>query len=135
MITTPTPGVEDRRIVDYKGIVAGTAIHGINVGKDFLAAGRNLIGGRSKACEGELDKRQSEAMAAMESAAADLGANAIVGVSLDGDALGQGTCSGSASPARRSSSQRRSDTLERRRCRRSAGRRAVEDAPLQQGEG
>jgi len=90
MITTTTPGVEGRRIVDYKGLVAGTAIHGINVGKDFLAAGRNLSGGRSKAYEGELDKGQSEAVAEMESAAADLGANAIVGVSLDVEALGQG---------------------------------------------
>jgi uncharacterized protein YbjQ (UPF0145 family) len=90
MIVTTTPAIEGRRIGEYKGVVSGTAIHGINIGKDFLAAGRNLVGGRSKAYENELDKGQSEAMAEMESAAAELGANAIVGVTLDVEALGQG---------------------------------------------
>jgi uncharacterized protein YbjQ (UPF0145 family) len=90
MIITTTPGIEGRRIAEYRGVVSGTAIHGINVGKDFLAAGRNLVGGRSKAYESELDKGQSEAMAEMEKAAADLGANAVVGVALDVEALGQG---------------------------------------------
>jgi uncharacterized protein YbjQ (UPF0145 family) len=89
MIATTTPGIEGKRIVEYKGIVSGNAIHGINVGKDFMAMGRNLVGGRSKSYEGELDKGQSEAMAEMEAAAADLGANAVVGVTLDVEALGQ----------------------------------------------
>jgi uncharacterized protein YbjQ (UPF0145 family) len=76
------------RITDYRGVVSGTAIHGINIGRDFLAAGRNLVGGRSKSYENELDQGQSEAMAEMQDAAAALGANAIVGVSLDVEALG-----------------------------------------------
>lgn len=88
MITTTTPGVEGRRVVEYKGIVVGNAIHGINIGKDFMAMGRNLVGGRTKSYEDELDKGQSEAMAEMESAAADLGANAVVGVTVDVESLG-----------------------------------------------
>jgi uncharacterized protein YbjQ (UPF0145 family) len=90
MIATTTPGVEGSRILEYKGIVSGNAIHGINIGKDFMAMGRNLVGGRTKSYEGELDKGQAEAMAEMESAAADLGANAIVGVSLDVESRGNG---------------------------------------------
>jgi uncharacterized protein YbjQ (UPF0145 family) len=88
MIVTTTPTVEGMPIVEYKGLVSATAIHGIHIGKDFMAAGRNLVGGRSKTYEDELDKGQSEAMAEMEKAAADLGANAIVGVTLDIEALG-----------------------------------------------
>lgn len=90
MIATTTPGIEGRRILEYKGIVSGNAIHGINIGKDFMAMGRNLVGGRTKSYESELDKGQAEAMAEMESPAAALGANAIVGVSLDVEALGNG---------------------------------------------
>jgi len=89
MIVTTTPSIEGKPIVEYKGLVSATAIHGIHVGKDFLAAGRNLVGGRSKTYENELDKGQAEAMAELESAAAGLGANAIVGVTLDHEALGQ----------------------------------------------
>lgn len=88
MIITTTSNVEGMRITEYKGVVSATAIHGIHIGKDFMAAGRNLVGGRSKTYENELDQGQSEAMAEMESAAADLGANAIVGVSIDIEALG-----------------------------------------------
>jgi uncharacterized protein YbjQ (UPF0145 family) len=90
MISSTTDTLEGHRITEYKGVVSSTAIHGINVGKDFMAAGRNLVGGRSKSYESELEKGQAEAMAEMEQAAEALGANAIVGVSLDVEALGTG---------------------------------------------
>ena len=83
MIVTTTSTVEGRPIAEYKGIVSGTAIHGVNVGKDFKALGRNLVGGRAGAYEDEIDKGQNEAMAEMQKAAEELGANAVVGVSLD----------------------------------------------------
>ena len=88
MIVTTTDDLEGWKVVEYKGIVSGTAIHGINIGKDFLAAGRNLVGGRSKAYENELDRGQAEAMAEMQEAAASLGGNAVVGVRMDVEALG-----------------------------------------------
>ena len=83
MIVTTTDGLEGQVIVEYKGLVSGTAIHGVNVGKDFKALGRNLVGGRAGAYEEEIDKGQSEAMAEMQKAAEDLGANAVVGASID----------------------------------------------------
>ena len=52
------------------------------MGKDFKALGRNLVGGRADAYEDEIDKGQNEAMAEMQKAAEELGANAVVGVSL-----------------------------------------------------
>ena len=91
MIVTTTDALQGMQIVEYKGMVSGTAIHGVNVGKDFKAFGRNLVGGRAGAYEDEIDKGQKEAMAEMEKAAADLGANAVVGVSLDVEGVGTNT--------------------------------------------
>jgi len=88
MIVTTTSTIEGRPIAEYKGIVSGTAIHGIHIGKDFKALGRNLVGGRSGVYEDEIDKAQSEAMAEMQKAAEELGATAIVGVALDIEGVG-----------------------------------------------
>jgi uncharacterized protein YbjQ (UPF0145 family) len=88
MIVTTTSTVEGRPIAEYKGIVSGTAIHGVNLGKDFKAFGRNVVGGRAGAYEDEIGKGQGEAMAEMQQAAEQLGANAIVGVSLDVEGVG-----------------------------------------------
>jgi uncharacterized protein YbjQ (UPF0145 family) len=91
MIVTTTDTLAGMSITEYKGIVSGTAIHGINVGKDFKAFGRNIVGGRATAYEDEIDKGQSEAMAEMQKAAEDLGADAVVGVSLDIEGVGTNT--------------------------------------------
>ena len=88
MIVTTTSTVEGRPIAEYKGIVGGTAIHGVNLGKDFKAFGPHVVGGRAGAYEGEVGKGQGEAMAEMQQAAEQLGANAIVGVSLDVEGVG-----------------------------------------------
>ena len=88
MIVTTTESLEGMSIVEYKGVVSGTAIHGVHVGKDFKALGRNLVGGRADVYEDEIGKAQNEAMAEMLKAAEDLGATAIVGVSLDVEGVG-----------------------------------------------
>ena len=88
MIVTTTESLEGMSIVEYKGVVSGTAIHGVHVGKDFKALGRNLVGGRADVYEDEIGKAQNEAMAEMQKAAEDLGATAIVGVSLDVEGVG-----------------------------------------------
>ena len=88
MIVTTTETLQGMEIVEYKGMVSGTAIHGVNVGKDFKALGRNLVGGRADVYEDEIGKAQNEAIAEMLKAAEDLGATAIVGVSLDVEGVG-----------------------------------------------
>ena len=88
MIITTTNSIEGKRIVDYKGIVSGEVIVGINVLKDMFASVRNLIGGRSKGYEEELIKARDNAMRELEERAERLGANAIVGVDIDYQVLG-----------------------------------------------
>lgn len=88
MIVTTTNSIEGKRIIDYKGIVSGEVIVGINVLKDMFASVRNFIGGRSKGYEEELVKARDNAMKELEERAEQLGANAIVGVDIDYQVLG-----------------------------------------------
>jgi len=89
MIITTTPTIEGKRIRDYRGIVTGEAILGANIFRDLFAGLRDIVGGRSAAYEKELRNAREVAMAEMSAAAKDLGANAVVGVDLDYEVLGQ----------------------------------------------
>jgi uncharacterized protein YbjQ (UPF0145 family) len=88
MLLTTTPGVDGRQIKQYLGVVAGEAILGANVFKDFFAGIRDIVGGRSAAYEQELRKARDIAFAEIRAAAAELGANAIVGVDIDYETVG-----------------------------------------------
>ncbi|WP_058485453.1 putative heavy metal-binding protein [Defluviitalea phaphyphila] len=90
MIITTTPSVEGKTIVEYKGIVFGEVISGVDFIKDFAAGLSNFFGGRSKSYEGELIEAREAALREMEKRASSLGANAIVGVDIDYEVLGQG---------------------------------------------
>ncbi len=88
MIITTTDAIEGHRVTEYKGLVSSTAIHGVAVGKDIKALGRNIVGGRSEVYENELVRGQSETMAELQAAAEKIGANAIVGVKIDSEGIG-----------------------------------------------
>ena len=88
MITTTTPSVEGHNIVDYKGIVFGEVIAGVNVIKDMVAGLSNIFGGRSGTYEEELIRAREQAVREMEQRASMMGANAVVGVDIDYEVLG-----------------------------------------------
>jgi uncharacterized protein YbjQ (UPF0145 family) len=90
MLATTTPSIEGRKITKYCGVVAGEAILGANLFKDVFAGIRDLVGGRSATYERELQKARDIALQEMQDKAAELGANAVVGVDLDYEVLGQG---------------------------------------------
>lgn len=90
MIVTTTPSVEGRKIVEYKGIVFGEVISGVDFIKDFAAGLTNFFGGRSGSYEGELIGARDNAIMEMVNRAEQYGANAIVGVDVDYEVLGQG---------------------------------------------
>ena len=102
MIITTTPTIEGRPIKEYKGIVTGETIIGANFIKDFLAGIRDFIGGRSGSYEKVLREGKETSILEMMQRAEVLGANAIVGIDLDYETVGQGgsmlmvTCSGTA---------------------------------------
>jgi uncharacterized protein YbjQ (UPF0145 family) len=89
MIITTTPQVEGKRIKAYLGLVTGEAVLGANIFRDFFASIRDIVGGRSAAYEKELKRAREVALAEIEQAAQDVGANAVVGVDIDYEVLGQ----------------------------------------------
>jgi uncharacterized protein YbjQ (UPF0145 family) len=90
MIVTTTPNIEGKKITAYLGLVAGEAILGANLFKDLFAGIRDLVGGRSATYERELQRARDLALKELAERAQELGANAVVGVDLDYEVLGQG---------------------------------------------
>ena len=90
MILTTTPTVEGRTIVEYKGVVFGEVIVGVNFLKDFAASIRDIVGGRSNTYEQELLNARATAMEELTQRARVMGADAVVGIDIDYEVLGQG---------------------------------------------
>ena len=89
MILTTTPTIEGRTIIEYKGVVFGEVIVGVNFIKDFAASIRDLIGGRSNTYEQELVEARQTAMEELKARARAMGADAVVGIDIDYEVLGQ----------------------------------------------
>lgn len=88
MIITTTSRIDGKQIVEYKGIVFGETIVGIDFIKDFKAGLSNFFGGRSKTYEQELIRARESALYEIQERAMALGADAVVGVSVDYEMLG-----------------------------------------------
>ena len=89
MLTTTTSVIEGKRITRYYGIVSGETIVGANIFRDFFASIRDVIGGRSNSYEEVLRKAKDSALREMEEQAMRMGANAVIGVDLDFETVGQ----------------------------------------------
>ena len=88
MLVTTTNTIEGRRIVEYKGLVAGEAILGANIFRDIFASIRDIVGGRSGSYEKVLHDARQTAIGELTDKAAALGANAVIGVDIDYEAIG-----------------------------------------------
>jgi uncharacterized protein YbjQ (UPF0145 family) len=91
VIQTTTPSVEGRAITEYLGVVTGEAILGANIVRDLFAGIRDIVGGRAGAYEEELRKAREIAMEELATEAQQLGADAVVGIDLDYETVGQGS--------------------------------------------
>ena len=97
MIVTTTPSIEGKTITDYRGIVVGEAIMGANIVRDVFAQITDIVGGRSGAYESKLQDARDTALGELEDRAREKGANAVVGVDLDYEVVGQSMLMVSAS--------------------------------------
>ena len=88
MIMTTTPSIEGRRITEYKGVVFGEVIAGVDFVKDFAAGLSNFFGGRSNTYEQELMQARETALKELSDRAEALGADAVVGIDIDYETLG-----------------------------------------------
>lgn len=89
MILTTTPTIDGKPIKEYLGIVNGEVIAGINFVKDFAAGLTNFFGGRSGSYENELITARGQALQELETRAMQMGADAVVGIDIDYEMLGQ----------------------------------------------
>jgi uncharacterized protein YbjQ (UPF0145 family) len=102
MIISTTAVLDGRPVSRYLGIVTGEAIIGANIFRDMFAAVRDIVGGRSATYEKALAEARETAIAEMTQRAQEMGANAVIGVDLDYEVLGQAngmlmvSCSGTA---------------------------------------
>ncbi|MBQ7682994.1 MAG: heavy metal-binding domain-containing protein [Bacteroidaceae bacterium] len=89
MILTTTPQIEGHPIREYKGLVTGETIIGANVIKDFKASIRDFFGGRSGSYEKVLIEAKETSLREMTERAQSMGANAIVGIDIDYETIGE----------------------------------------------
>lgn len=89
MIITTTPSVEGRPVREYKGVVTGEAILGANVFRDLFAGIRDVVGGRSGSYEASLREARRIALDEMAAEARKAGADAVIGVDLDYEVIGE----------------------------------------------
>ena len=88
VIVSSTPTLEGHPIQDYRGIVVGEVIVGANLFRDLFANIRDIVGGRSGSYERILQKACDEAIEELQAEAASRGANAVVGIDLDYEVIG-----------------------------------------------
>ncbi len=97
MIVTTTPSIEGKSVTAYHGIVVGEAIMGANIFRDLFARVTDVVGGRSGAYESKLQEARDTALSELEDRAAAKGANAVIGVDLDYEVVGESMLMVSAS--------------------------------------
>ncbi len=80
MITTTTCEIAGKRIVRTLGIVRGNTVRSRHLGRDILAAFRNMVGGEVHEYTKLLAESRESALDRMIEEAESIGANAIIGM-------------------------------------------------------
>lgn len=83
MILSTTDVLQGVNVTSYLGVVTAEVVYGSNALRDFFAGIRDMIGGRTGSYERVFEQGQREAIAELEKRAAQLGADAVVGIELN----------------------------------------------------
>ncbi len=94
MILSTTNYLEGKTVKEYRGVVFGEAIIGIDFMKDFTASITNFVGGRAEEYEQELVNARADAVNEMIMRAKKIGANCLLGVKIDIDSISIGERNG-----------------------------------------
>ena len=97
MIVTTTHEIQGREVDAYLGVVVGETILATNIFRDVFAGVRDIVGGRSGAYEEKMREARNTAMQEMEDEARGLGGDAVLGVDIDYEVIGNGMMMVSAS--------------------------------------
>ena len=80
MMLTTTQDFPDKKIIKTIGLVKGNTIRARNIGRDIIAALKNLVGGEIEEYTKLLAQSREQALDRMISSTEELGANAIIGI-------------------------------------------------------
>ena len=83
LFITTTFTIEGYQIVEYKGLVRGIIVRSPTIAQGILGGLKNLVGGRIGAYTTMCEQTRQQAYEGMLAHAAELGANAVVGVRYD----------------------------------------------------
>ncbi len=78
ILVVTSPEIPGKKIVRTLGLVAGNTIRARHVGKDIMAAFRNLVGGEVIEYAKLLSESREQALDRMKGKAETLGANAVI---------------------------------------------------------
>lgn len=90
MILSTTSEVPGFEVVQVLGLVRGNTVRARNIGRDFTAFARNLVGGEVKAYTQLLNEAREEALARLRQEAESLGADAVIGIRFGTSSIMQG---------------------------------------------
>ena len=79
MIITTTERIEGKRVIKVHGLAMANSVRARHVGRDIMAAFRNLVGGEVAEYSKLLADSRELAIQRMTERAEEMGANAIVG--------------------------------------------------------
>ena len=80
MILTPASSFSGYRVVRSFGLVKGNTIRARHVGKDIIAAFKNLVGGEIEEYTKMMAESREQALDRMQAEALELGADAVLNV-------------------------------------------------------
>lgn len=87
MLASTTFDIPGHEIVEHKGLVRGIIVRSPTISQGIIGGLKNIIGGRIGAYTTMCEQTRSQAYAEMEKHAAQLGANAIVGIRYDASSV------------------------------------------------
>ena len=90
MILSNTESIPGHTITEFYGVVSGSTVRAKNIGRDFLAGLKNMVGGELKGYTELLGEARQEALDRMIAQARSVGANAVVNVRFSTSSIAQG---------------------------------------------
>lgn len=87
MLASTTFDIPGHEVVEHKGLVRGIIVRSPTISQGLLGGLKNIIGGRIGAYTTMCEQTRSQAYEEMERHAAELGANAIVGIRYDASSV------------------------------------------------
>ena len=90
MLVVTSPDIPGKKIVKTLGIVKGNTIRARHIGKDILAAFKNIVGGEIHEYTKLMAERREQAIDRMIESAEQIGANAIISTITTTSVISQG---------------------------------------------